>query len=61
MPKNAKIPKINRSILIKLLFLKDEKGQGKKGKICKVKDGNEKNFLMAKKREDFATNEVINR
>lgn len=61
MPKNAKIPKINRSILMKVLLLQDVKGLGKKGEICEVKDGYGKNFLIAKKMADFATNEVINR
>ena len=46
---------------MKVLLLQDVKGLGKKGEICEVKDGYGKNFLIAKKMADFATNEVINR
>ena len=44
-----------------MLFLYDVKGLGKKGEICEVKDGYGKNYLIAKKMADFATNTVINR
>ncbi|MDE5602758.1 MAG: 50S ribosomal protein L9 [Helicobacter sp.] len=46
---------------MKVLLLQDVKGLGKKGEICEVKDGYGKNFLIAKKMADFATNEVVNR
>ena len=41
---------------MKVLLLQDVKGLGKKGEICEVKDGYGKNFLIAKKMADFATN-----
>ncbi|MDE6957947.1 MAG: 50S ribosomal protein L9 [Helicobacter apodemus] len=44
-----------------MLLLQDVKGLGKKGEICEVKDGYGKNYLIAKKMADFATNTVINR
>ena len=31
---------------MKVIFIKDVKGQGQKGEIKEVKDGNEKNFLI---------------
>lgn len=46
---------------MKVLLLQDVKGLGKKGEICEVKDGYGKNYLIAKKMADFATNTVINR
>ena len=44
---------------MKVLLLQDVKGLGKKGEICEVKDGYGKNYLIAKKMADFATNTVI--
>ncbi len=46
---------------MKVLLLEDVKGLGKKGDICEVKDGYGQNFLIAKKKAQHATNEVINR
>lgn len=46
---------------MKVLLLKDVKSLGKAGQICEVKDGYGRNFLIAKKFAELATNETINR
>ena len=46
---------------MKVLLLKEVKSLGKAGDICEVKDGNGKNFLIAKGMAQIATNETINK
>ena len=46
---------------MKVIFLKDVKGQGKKGEIKEVKDGYGMNFLIKNKYAVQATNTSVNR
>lgn len=46
---------------MKVIFIKDVKGQGKKGEIKEVKDGYGMNFLIKNKYAVQATNTSINR
>lgn len=45
---------------MKVIFIKDVKGQGKKGEIKEVKDGYGMNFLIKNKYAVQATNQSIN-
>lgn len=45
---------------MKVIFLQDVKGQGKKGEIKEVSDGYARNFLLPKKLASEADNKAIN-
>ena len=45
---------------MKVIFLKDLKGQGKKGEIKEVKDGYAQNFLIAKGYAEKLTEQSLN-
>ena len=45
---------------MKVVFLQDVKGQGKKGELCNVSDGYARNFLFPKKLAVEADNAALN-
>ncbi|MCK9575684.1 MAG: 50S ribosomal protein L9 [Clostridia bacterium] len=45
---------------MKVIFLQDVKGSGKKGQILNVSDGYARNFLFPKKLAEIATNSAVN-
>ena len=46
---------------MKIIFIKDVKGQGKKGEIKEVKDGYGMNYLIKNNYAVQATNQSVNR